>query len=355
MRRAHYAVIVGVAALACAAYVLGGAGMQGERAGSKWWAPVGADTRGTTKSAGRADDAPDALLLRLVGEWYGIPEPALAQAARDRLSPAEVALAANIAARVGRPFAEILECRKAGQEWDAIGRRFGLEPPMLAEPIRPPGSQEDEALFRELLSRNFQLGELEVARLRREGFAMPDIVVAAVLAGGDAAAVSETLHARKQGESWQRAGARFVGRRLMAEEASARAAARRGAAERNAGGADTAESTAYARALLTGYYGVRPRDVDAALNRGVPAMELLIAANAAARSGQEFSQVLQLRGQGLSWREIERRLGLAMGDLCKLPDPGARRTGRPGEGGDASGAKKAVGTGREPGGRGKSR
>ena len=81
---------------------------------------------------------------------------------------------------------------------------------------------------------------------------------------------------------------------------------------------ETAESTAYARALLTGYYGVRSRDVDAALGRGLPAMELLVTANAAARSGREFSQVLQLRGQGVSWREIERRLGLAAGELCKL-------------------------------------
>lgn len=353
MRRAHYAVIVGVAALACAAYMLGVTGRQGGGAGSEWCTPVGADTRGAAKRAGRGSDPQDALILRLVGERYGVPEMALAQAVRDGLSPAEIALAANLAVRVGRPLAEILECRKAGQGWDAISRRFGLEPSMLPEPVRPPEAPADEALFRGLLSRDLQISELAVARLRRDGFAMADIVVAAALVGGDVVAVSETLHARSQGQSWQQAAGRFVGRRLMAEDGPAVSPRRTG--KRSVGGVETAESTAYARALLTGYYGVRSRDVDAALGRGLPAMELLVTANAAARSGREFSQVLQLRGQGVSWREIERRLGLAAGELCKLPAPGADRTGRAGEGGDASGARKAVGTGRAPGGMGESR
>lgn len=349
MRRAHYAVVCGVAAVACGAYVLGSGGRGGDRTGAEWFAPVGADADGNARGGGAKSGAADALVLRLVGERYGVPDPVLAQATRDGLTPAEVALASNLAARSGRPLAVIQGYRKAGEGWESIGRRFGLKPAMLSDPVLPPLAASDEALFRDVLRRDYRLSDLAAARLRREGFSAGDILVAAALTGGGEAEVAEALFARRQGQGWQAATSRSVGRRMgAAPDAGGPASPREGGAppgER----VGSAEAAPYVRALLADRYGIGSKEVEAAAARGLPWMDLLIAANAASRSGSPFLQVVGLRGEGLSWQAVEKRVGLGAGDAFRLPAPAARRASRPGEERSTSGNGKAAGAGLGPG------
>jgi hypothetical protein len=82
---------------------------------------------------------PAALLNRAVATYYALPPVTMRDLAARGWTLGDLLIAGNLAYRSEASFEEIVALRDAGQEWDAIAQRVGVDPEEMYQPAVPRG------------------------------------------------------------------------------------------------------------------------------------------------------------------------------------------------------------------------
>lgn len=226
-------------------------------------------------------------------------------------SDLDIAMAANAAMKAGVTTAQILALRDQGKSWADIAQQYNMSTADLFALGPAAMSPEEMAFNRRMLMDTYGLTSSDIDNFMRQGYTVSDISLAASVAARANRPVADVLALRRQGMSWTQIAAQY---NLPA-----------GSLERPYA-VVSPEVDTYFRNLLRTSYNLSDANYNRYRAQGWLPRDIAFAANVASRSNQSVDYVLQLRDQGLSWREIAGRLGISVAELT-TPVPSARVAG----------------------------
>jgi len=281
-------------------------------------APAAAVTAPTTEAAPGAPAAmqpmePSAMAFQenWLRTYYGISASDLAAWRARGYSDMDIAMAANVAAHTGATTAQILALRDQGRSWEDIARQYNMTTAQVMVLAPRPLMEEELAFHRTMLMRTYGLSSAEIDSLLRMGYSVDEIDMAASIAARSNQPVGDVLALRRQGMSWTQIAQRYNLQPGLVSQPFAMV---------------PMEEDAFFREYLRSRFNVPTVTYTRQRAAGWLPGEILFAAHVAARSRQSVDQVLALREQGLSWREIASRLGVSVAELT-TPMPMERVAG----------------------------
>jgi hypothetical protein len=163
-------------------------------------------------SGGRQFTQSEHLMHHIIASHYGLTHQQVMDLHGRGYSYEDIATAANIAARSGRPLTDVIAMRDRRMEWPAIASSYGMSE---ADLYRPPASrvagartemmagQSNYALPNTDIdwSRTYELTPLEMKRLRAKGLRDREIFVAANAAAMTGRPVDEFVDRIFRGET----------------------------------------------------------------------------------------------------------------------------------------------------------
>lgn len=262
--------------------------------------PAPAPAMTQPSAAAPMDQNMSMFMGNLLRDYYGISASDLATWRARGYSDADIAMAANVAARTGTTPPQILALRDQRRSWEEIARQYNMSTADVFALAPRTMSEQELAFQRSMLMRTYGLTEAEINSLLRTGHTADEISMAANIAVRTNRPVSDVLALRGQGMSWTEIASRYNLEPGMLMRPYVMV---------------PAEEDAYFREYLRSRFNVSIASYNRYRTQGWLPEEIHFASHVAARSRQPLDFVLQLRDQGMSWREIASRLGISIAEL----------------------------------------
>jgi hypothetical protein len=146
-----------------------------------------AAAQGTTSSSGRQFTQSEHLMHHVIASHFGLTHQQVMDLHGKGYTYEEIATAANIASRSGRPLSDVVALRDQRMEWPAIASQYGVAQSDLATTSRVMGARStmsgpsNYAMPNTNIdwSRRYELTPLEMKRLRAKGLDDDEIYVVA--------------------------------------------------------------------------------------------------------------------------------------------------------------------------------
>ena len=162
----------------------------------------GAATSAASSPSGQA--MVDACLARCLN----VSNAQIAQLRNQGLSDTDIAMAAAIAAKAGKPIADVVAQWQSSKDWTQVASAYNLS---MADLVSAPvaAGADSEAFNTSFFAQYYNIPQSQISQLRRQGYSWDDINVLANAALQTKQSIAQMASLRSQGMTWAAIAGRY--------------------------------------------------------------------------------------------------------------------------------------------------